>query len=87
MANNLINTVAKAYAGFLVVVTIIGLINGQGEVDASYIGIAATMGMIIGFGVIMIGELIFELKIHYRRWKFMRNSRKEREEKVEEAAQ
>lgn len=87
MANNLINTVAKAYTGFLVVVTIIGLINGQGKVDASYIGIAATIGMIIGFGVIMIGELIFELKIHYRRWKFMRNSRKEREEKVEEAAQ
>lgn len=87
MANNLINTVAKVYAGFLVVVTIIGLINGQGEVSASDIGVAATMGMVIGFGAIMIGELIFEVKIHYRRWKFMRISRKESEEKVEEAAQ
>ena len=87
MANNLINVVAKVYAGMIVIVTIIGLIAGKGEISAETIGIAATIGAVVSFGAIMIGELIFELKIHYRRWKFMRISRKEREEKVEEAAQ
>ena len=88
MTNNLINVVAKVYAGMIVIVTIIGLIAGKGEISAETIGVTATIGAVISFGAIMIGELIFELKIHYRRWKFMRVSRKERENrKIEEAAQ
>ena len=87
MTNNLINVVAKVYAGMIVIVTIIGLIAGKGEISAETIGVTATIGAVVSFGAIMIGELIFELKIHYRRWKFMRISRKEREKEVEEAAQ
>ena len=88
MTNNLINVVAKAYAGIIVIVTIIGLIAGKGEISAETIGIAATIGAIVSVGTIMIGELIFEIKIYYRKWKFMRDSRKEKENrKIEETAQ
>ena len=88
MTNNLINVVAKVYAGMIVVVTIIGLIAGKGEISAETIGVTATIGAVVSFGTIMIGELIFEIKIYYRKWKFMRNARKERENrKMEEAAQ
>lgn len=83
MTNNLINVVAKIYAGLMVIACLIFQVL---EYDAEYLGVAAIVGMVAGFGVIMIGELVFEIQIHYGKWKFMKKTEVKREEITEEAA-
>lgn len=85
MMNNLINVVAKIYTGMVVAVTLITLVIGKGSADGEIIGLAAVIGMLIGFGTIMIGNLIMEA-----RWFIKKHSvKKEQTNKVEvkEAAQ
>lgn len=85
MMNNLINVVAKIYTGMVVAVTLITLVIGKGSADGEIIGLAAVIGMLIGFGAIMIGNLIMEA-----RWLIKKhNVKKEQINKVEvkEAAQ
>ena len=85
MMNNLINVVAKIYTGMVVVVTLITLVIGKGSVDGEIIGLAAVIGMLIGFGAIMIGNLIMEARWFIKK----HNVKKEQINKVEvkEAAQ
>lgn len=85
MMNNLINVVAKIYTGMVVVVTLITLVIGKGSADGEIIGLAAVIGMLIGFGAIMIGNLIMEARWFIKK----HNVKKEQINKVEvkEAAQ
>lgn len=82
MANNLINIVVKVYAGLLVVACLVFELVGCDTLE--YTGILAVIGAVAGFAAIIIGELVFEIKVHYRKWKFMKLARKERENKTEE---
>lgn len=85
MMNNLINVVAKTYTGMVVSVTLITLVIGKGSADGEIIGLAAVIGMLIGFGAIMIGNLIMEARWFIKK----HNVKKEQINKVEvkEAAQ
>lgn len=85
MMNNLINVVAKIYTGMVVAVTLITLVIGKGSADGEIIGLAAVIGMLIGFGAIMIGNLIIEARWFIKK----HNVKKEQINKVEvkEAAQ
>lgn len=85
MMNNLINVVAKIYTGMVVAVTLITLVIGKGSADGEIIGLAAVIGMLIGFGAIMIGNLIMEARWFIKK----HNVKKEQINKVEvkEAAQ
>lgn len=85
MMNNLINVVAKIYTGMVVAVTLITLVIGKGSTDGEIIGLAAVIGMLIGFGAIMIGNLIMEARWFIKK----HNVKKEQINKVEvkEAAQ
>lgn len=85
MMNNLINDVAKIYTGMVVAVTLITLVIGKGSADGEIIGLAAVIGMLIGFGAIMIGNLIMEARWFIKK----HNVKKEQINKVEvkEAAQ
>ena len=85
MMNNLINVVAKIYTGMVVAVTLITLVIGKGSADGEIIGLAAVIGMLIGFGAIMIGNLIMEARWFIKK----HNVKKEQIDKVEvkEAAQ
>lgn len=85
MMNNLINVVAKTYTGMVVAVTLITLVIGKGSADGEIIGLAAVIGMLIGFGAIMIGNLIMEARWFIKK----HNVKKEQINKVEvkEAAQ
>ena len=85
MMNNLVNVVAKIYTGMVVAVTLITLVIGKGSADGEIIGLAAVIGMLIGFGAIMIGNLIMEARWFIKK----HNVKKEQINKVEvkEAAQ
>ena len=83
---NLINFVAKAYTGILVIVFMISLIVEKGVINTEILSVAVVTGMMLGFGIIMIGDLVLEIKAYYKKWKLTRDSQKDKKV-VKEAAQ
>ena len=83
---NLVNFVAKAYTGILVIVFMISLIVEKGVINTEILSVAVVTGMMLGFGIIMIGDLVLEIKAYYKKWKLTRDSQKDKKV-VKEAAQ
>lgn len=83
---NLINFVAKAYTGILVIVFMISLIVEKGVINTEILSVAVVTGMMLGFGIIMIGDLVLEIKAYYKKWKLTRDSQKDKKV-IKEAAQ
>ena len=83
---NLVNFVAKAYTGILVIVFMISLIVEKGVINTEILSVAVVTGMMLGFGIIMIGDLVLEIKAYYKKWKLTRDSQKDKKV-IKEAAQ
>lgn len=83
---NLVNFVAKAYTGILVIVFMISLIVEKGVINTEILSVVVVTGMMLGFGIIMIGDLVLEIKAYYKKWKLTRDSQKDKKV-VKEAAQ
>ena len=83
---NLVNFVAKAYTGILVIVFMISLIVEKGVINTEILSVAVVTGMMLGFGIIMIGDLVLEIKAYYKKWKLTRDSQKDKKV-VKEVAQ
>ena len=83
---NLVNFVAKTYTGILVIVFMISLIVEKGVINTEILSVAVVTGMMLGFGIIMIGDLVLEIKAYYKKWKLTRDSQKDKKV-VKEAAQ
>lgn len=83
---NLVNFVAKAYTGILVIAIMICLIMEKGYLDPEILSVVVITGMVLGFGIIMIGNLVLEIEAYYKKWKLTRDSQKDKKV-VKEAAQ
>ena len=58
----------------------------KGYLDPEILSVVVITGMVLGFGIIMIGNLVLEIEAYYKKWKLTRDSQKDKKV-VKEAAQ